>query len=62
MCWCHRFRTFEYNFKDICDLLDHWERALGVVRPPTPLDGAENMLDETTHAHPPSGKKGKKGW
>ena len=34
-CLC-RCLTFEHYCRDVCGLLDHWERALGTVRPLTP--------------------------
>lgn len=32
-----RFKTFEYTYKDIIDLLEQWERTIGIQRPASPI-------------------------
>ncbi|KAK3085440.1 hypothetical protein FSP39_003318 [Pinctada imbricata] len=53
-----RFRTVEHANKDICELIEFWDRTtLSPKRPPTPSEKSE---EDAAH-HPPSGKKGKGG-
>ena len=61
LCVVCRFRTYEVSLKEITDLVDNWERSTGCVRPPTPVEGQGEGQDDPAHAHPPSGRKGKKG-
>ena len=53
----NRFRTFEASQKEICEMIEFWDRTtLAIKRPRTPSDRSE----EDGHLqHPPSGKKGK---
>jgi len=37
-----RCLTFEHYYRDACSLLDHWERAFGMVRPLTPPSKPES--------------------
>lgn len=52
-----RFRTFEANQKEICEMVEFWDRTtLSIKRPRTPSERS----DEDAHMqHPPSGKKQK---
>ena len=43
-CLHHRCLTFEHYCRDVCGLLDHWERALGTMRPLTPPSKPESEM------------------
>ena len=57
-----RFKTFEHGVKDIREVVEHWERGLGVCRAGTPIDGGEQESpDNMDKSHPQSGRKGAGG-